>query len=271
VFGIFFNAAENKAFAQLPVRKALSLVIDRERLTNDVLGGYATPIIGPVPPGSGVPALTVPVSEDRLLEARTILEDGGWAFNEETGLWTHAKEELELSVTLKTSNVPELKAVAEAAKEDWEALGVPVTLELYDPGSLTQNVIRPRAYQALLFGMVVGRDRDLFAFWGSSERNDPGLNIALYANRTVDELLERIRTARDPDAVTADLARANELIAEDYPAAFTHAPDFTYVAPKGMRGVVLPQVTAPSDRFATVATWYRHTHYVWPFLQSPNE
>jgi hypothetical protein len=71
--------------------------------------------------------------------------------------------------------------------------------------------------------------------------------------------------------VTADLARANELIAEDYPAAFTHAPDFTYVAPKGMRGVVLPQVTAPSDRFATIATWYRYTHYVWPFLQSPNE
>src|SRR3990167_5205115 len=157
------------------------------------------------------------------------------------------------TITLRTSSVAELKLIAASVQSDWEALGVPVEVELYEPGSLTQEVIRPREYDALLFGEVIGRDRDLYAFWHSGQRKDPGLNIALYADETVDGLLARIRTETDPDAVTADLARAAELIAADYPAAFTHAPDFLYAVPKDVKGIVLPQIASPSDRFATVS------------------
>ena len=63
------------------------------------------------------------------------------------------------------------------------------------PGDLKQNVIRPRKYGSLLFGEVIGRDLDLFAFWHSSQRNDPGLNIAMYANPKADSLLETARAS----------------------------------------------------------------------------
>jgi hypothetical protein len=39
-----------------------------------------------------------------------------------------------------------------------------------------------------------------------------------------------------------------------------------YVVPKNLKGVILPEITSPSDRFATVSTWYRRTESVWPFL-----
>ena len=55
-------------------------------------------------------------------------------------------------------------------------------------------------------------------------------------------------------------------IADDYPAAFTHTPDFVYALPKGIHGVTLTQIASPADRFATVATWYLYTQDVWPFL-----
>jgi hypothetical protein len=64
-----------------------------------------------------------------------------------------------------------------------------VDVKIFDQGDLSQNVIRPRKYDALLFGEVIGRELDLFAFWHSSQRNDPGLNIALYANSTADKIL----------------------------------------------------------------------------------
>ena len=67
-------------------------------------------------------------------------------------------------ITIRTSNVPELKNVASAVKVDWEKLGIRVDIELYEPGDLSQNVIRPRKYEALLYGMVIGRDQDLYAF-----------------------------------------------------------------------------------------------------------
>ncbi len=266
VFGTFFNSDENPVFARLEVRKALSLAIDRNRIVNEVLGGYATPLTGPVPPGSGVDAFVFPEGDGVTL-ATEILEDEGWTRNEETGSWENKKNKLSLpQITLKTSNVPELKAIAASIETDWERLGVPTDVTLYEPGDLTEIVIRPRAYEALLFGMVIGRDRDLFAFWDSGERSDPGLNIAAYANRTVDLLLKRIRGEQDPEVAHADFAKVSELIASDYPAAFTHAPDFLYAIPNSVHGVRLPQIASPSDRFATVATWYRNTEEVWPIF-----
>jgi ABC-type transport system substrate-binding protein len=127
-------------------------------------------------------------------------------------------------------------------------------------------VIRPRKYDALLFGMVIGRDDDLYAFWDSSQRSDPGLNIALYANHAVDGLLESARAESDPAVRHDDLQEINDDIAADYPAAFAYAPDFLYVVPKGLQGVSLPQIASPSDRFANAAQWYRSTELVWPIF-----
>jgi len=266
VFGVFFNASEEPVFAHKEVREALSLAIDRDTIVNQVLGGYATPLMGPVPPGSGVPAIPTPDPATRIADAAKVLTDAGWTYDSSARAWKLAKSSETLSVTLRTSNVPELKAVATQIQSDWQQLGVPVNIELYEPGDLTQNVIRPRAYGALLFGMVIGNDHDLYAFWDSAERTDPGLNIAMYSNKTVDALLEKARGESDPAALTSDLTQIDTDIAADYPAAFTHAPDFLYTVPNGLQGVVLPQITSPSDRFATVTGWYLDTERVWPFL-----
>jgi hypothetical protein len=36
--------------------------------------------------------------------------------------------------------------------------------------------------------------------------------------------------------------------------------------PADLKGVALPQIIVPSDRFASVASWYRMTDAVWPFF-----
>lgn len=263
VFGVFWNASKDPAFQKLEVRKALSLAISRQSLIDDVLGGYGVPAEGPVPPG----LIDAPVvePEDPIAAAAEVLEDAGWKYDTEARAWK-AKDGTELSVTLATANVPELRAIAEELRGDWQKLGVETMVELHDPSELVSSVIRPRSYEALLFGMVVGKDRDLYAFWHSSQRNDPGLNVALYANKSVDDVLEEIRAEHDPASVTEDLKHLNDLVAADYPAAFTHSPGFLYSIPKDLHGVVLGTVSEPSDRFATAAFWYRHTQAVWPLL-----
>jgi peptide/nickel transport system substrate-binding protein len=272
VFGVFWNGNQNPLFTHAEVRKALSLVTDRSRIVDQVLGGYAAAVDGPVPPGSGIdlaPGTSTPVSfEERSAAATKALTAAGWKLDEEAHVWRSAKLKVDLRVVLKTSNVPELKAVATALKEDWEKFNVPVSVELYEPGDLTQNVIRPRKYDALLFGMVVGRDTDLFAFWDSAERNDPGLNIALYANKSVDDLLEKMRTESNADVRLSELRKIDALISADYPAVFTHTPYFIYAVPRDLQGVALPQIAAPSDRFAGVWGWYRQTESVWPVFST---
>jgi ABC-type transport system substrate-binding protein len=133
--------------------------------------------------------------------------------------------------------VPELKILSQALKEVYEQLGARVTVELFEQGDLTQTVIRPREYDALLFGMVIDRGLDLYAFWHSSGRNDPGLNIAGYANLSTDTLLESIRQEISPEQKAADLSKLYTEIATEYPAVFTHTPQFVYTIAKDLRGV----------------------------------
>lgn len=269
VFGVFWNQSEKQVYARIEVRKALSHALNREHITSTVLGGYATPIMGPVPPGGNITQVAVPSLENPTAAAAKILTDAGWVYDETMRVWKNASAKLTLdTITIRTSNIPELKNVATAVKTDWEKLGIPVTVELYEPGDLSQNIIRPRKYEALLYGMVIGRNQDLYAFWDSQERNDPGLNIALYANKTVDALLEDARSNTDAEVRTANLQKLEDIIAADYPAAFVYAPDFTYSVPSELQGVELPQIVTPADRFASVATWYLETDAVWPFLTS---
>ncbi len=260
IFGAFFNQGKNGALARPSVRKALSVAIDRETLVRDALAGFAFPAYGPVPPGITHSHYEEPA--DRIAEAKSILERDGWEYNEEAGVWE--REGASLSFSLTTSNVPELKAVAERLRLDWQTLGVPVALDVYDPNALVRDAIRPRNYEALLFGMVVGRDKDFYAFWDSSQRNDPGLNVSLYTNLAVDELLDELRLETDEAQLEASLHELNDLIASDYPAVFTHAPEFVYSIPEDLKGIALESITAPSDRFLSAAFWYRHTEHVWP-------
>jgi peptide/nickel transport system substrate-binding protein len=265
VFGVFWNPSENQVYARPEVRKALSLAIMRDELVNSVLDGYATAIMGPVPPGSGISETPVPTPGTELEDAMRALTQAGWIYDGTARAWRNSTLKQTLDhITLRTSNVPELKNVASAVKSDWERLGIAVTTELYEPGDLSQNVIRPRKYEALLYGMVIGRDKDLYAFWDSQERNDPGLNIASYVNKEVDTLLEDARGARDHAHQLDDLQKIETAVASDYPAAFLYAPNFTYLVPPDLAGVTLPQITIPKDRFASVASWYRVTDSVWP-------
>ena len=267
VFGVFWNPSEKHIYARAEVRKALSLALDRQSIVDNVLGGYATPIIGPVPPGGSVRQVPVPRFENPTVEAASVLRAAGWTYDGSARVWENiaAKQTLD-GITLRTSNVPELKGVASAVKADWENLGIPVDIELYEPGDLSQNVIRPRKYEALLYGMVIGRDQDLYAFWDSQERNDPGLNIALYANKTIDALIENARGSTDVKTRAANLQKIEDIISADYPAAFIYSPNFTYAIPDNLRGVKLPQIIIPAERFITVASWYRFTDTVWPIF-----
>jgi ABC-type transport system substrate-binding protein len=77
VFGVFFNANENPVFAHLEVREALSLAIDRDHIVNNVLGGFATPLMGPVPPGSAsILPLPNPATRIRMRRTCSRKQDG---------------------------------------------------------------------------------------------------------------------------------------------------------------------------------------------------
>ncbi|MDB5237884.1 MAG: family 5 extracellular solute-binding protein peptide/nickel transport system substrate-binding [Candidatus Kaiserbacteria bacterium] len=267
VFGVFFNQSHAAVLADPAVRGALDTAIDKQRLVEMVLSGYGVPLVGPVPPTSASGRshtinVATAYTDDSIAAAQLILTKAGWKHDTATNTWTSAKG-LSLSFTLATADPSELVATANAVATAWKALGATVAVQVYPLSDLNATVIRPRNYDAILFGEVVGRELDFFAFWHSSQRNDPGLNLALYANPQVDTLLTQARATTDTEERQKIYDQFATLVEKDRPAVFLYAPEFLYEVPKGLKGVSLDAISAPGERFYNVYQWYTDTESVW--------
>jgi peptide/nickel transport system substrate-binding protein len=266
VFGVFFNQNQNSLFADKTVRQALDNALDKKSIVSTLIGGFGSPLSGPLPPQSldDVPELV----EHSLATSTALLTRAGWTKGDD-GIWIKKdkKSTTRLAFTLRTGNAPELKGAAELVRDAWRAFGADVTLELFDAGDLQQDVIRPRKYDALLFGEVVGREADLFAFWDSSQRNDPGLNVALYTNSTVDALVRTARATDDATERSEATQKAARIISDETAAVFLYSPHFIFSTPPTIRGITLTTIVTPADRFLTIDTWYQKTERVWPLFK----
>lgn len=269
LFAVFFNQNQNEVFADLSVRRALDAALDKKRIVKEVLFGYGSPIDGPLPLREGVKAATSTPRDIRLKEAKEILEKGGWTYSIDDRRWKKkkGKQTLSLAFSLATGNAKELKLVGEHVRDDWQALGIPVDLQFFEQADLQQGVIRERKYDALLFGLALGRGLDLFAYWHSSQRNDPGLNVGMYANINADTFLEEARKASDETSRNELLEKFDAEIKKDVPAVFVYTPDFVYVAPDTIKGISFGSIVTPSDRFEKIREWYIDTEFVWSIFK----
>jgi len=271
VFGIFFNQNQAEVFSYPEVRQALKDATDTETIIQDVLSGYASRLTGPIP--TGFLGLTQIENDEEKLShfddsrisfATSTLEKKGWKKNE-SGIYEKklSKTTQVLEFSISTANTAELKQVAEILKSQWEKIGAKVEIKVFEIGDLNQNIIRPRKYNALLFGEVVGRDLDLFAFWHSSQRNDPGLNIALYTNIKADKLLSDGRKTSDQNERIEKYLAFEEIINEEIPAIFLYSPDFIYSVNKNLKGFALSTINTPAERFAGINNWHLEVQSVW--------
>jgi peptide/nickel transport system substrate-binding protein len=269
VFGVFFNQNQARIFADPEVRRALDTAVDKDYVVAKVLAGYGSVIAGPIPPGSlgfkGPRSSEEGDTSARTARAKEILRMGGWTANKKTGvLERETREGTErLAFSIATSDADELRRVAAILKEEWDAIGADVEIKVFEIGDLNKNVIRPRKYDTLLFGEIVGRDPDPFAFWHSSQRNDPGLNIALYANIKVDKLLEQARETRGQKERIGLYEAFQDEIAKDIPAVFIYSPDFIYIMPTKVQGVQKRPITTSAERFTDIYSWFIETDTVW--------
>lgn len=274
-FGVFFNQNSANIFTQKEIRQVLNMSTNRAKIIKEVLRGFGTELFHPLPRGTLATAeeqsiVAVPTGRQAsifsIAEARAILEKNGWKMNEKEGVLEKKikKEVFRFSFSISTADTPELKQTAELLKETWEAIGAKVDIKIFETGDLNQNVIRPRKYDSLLFGQIAGRDPDPFVFWHSSQRNDPGLNIALYASIKTDKILEEIRAMWNSENRRKKYQEFQEEVANDIPAVFLFSPKFIYLMPNDLKGVEQMQsIAAPSERFSTVYNWYRETDKVW--------
>ncbi len=285
---IFLNQKNNPALSDVKVRQALALAINKNEIVSQIFGGDARLVDGPILPESFAYNQDITKYRFNKEEAEKLLAEAGWTKEEITaeqlaqaevdfdsedeavkqaaentlslgaGQWLK-KDGNYFVIILTIVETDDNIKVADLVKTFWEAVGVKTIVNIVPAAQIQSDIIKPRNFQALFYGQVVGSDPDAYAFWHSSQIGESGLNIANYANKEVDQLLEDARLTSDMETRVAKYQEFQKIFTEEVPAIFMYSPIYTYVQSKKIKGFDVSSILTPRDRFANISQWYIKT------------
>lgn len=167
-----------------------------------------------------------------------------------------------LKFVVTTIDQPQLVMAAQLLKEQWSQVGILVDINAV-PLSDLKTIIKKRSYEALLYGETLGAEPDLFPFWHSSQKVDPGLNLSYYENKDVDKLLKEARETSDPSVKKQKYEQLQNVLLNDSPALFLYNPDYAYWVSDNIHGINTSKIIDPAKRFSNITNWFIKTKRVW--------
>jgi len=255
---VLFNLKNPEvAFLQdVKVRQALLLGLNRQRLIDLFLQGQAIPAHGPILPGSWAYFDGIPRVDYDPDAAIALLKQQGYVLAAD-GSNVRVKENARLALTLAHPDDPIHAQMAQSIQENWANIGVQVTLIPAPYDQLINNYLTPRAYQAALVELAYPRtpDPDPYPFWHQAEATG-GQNYSQWDDRTASEYLEQARVTAD-FGLRARLYRNFQVVfSHEIPSLPLYVPVYSYAVDANVRGVQLPPLFDPSDRFLLITQWY---------------
>lgn len=249
---VFFKTSEG-VLQDVKVRQAL---VEAAR-PKDIIAGLKYPVVT-----SDSPFLKTHLGYDKKLTqlptnvegAKKLLDEAGWKVGPD-GI--RVKDGKKLSFRLYSQNTSEYTFVSQKLQEQWKAVGVDVRSFLEANDEL-QGTITRHEYDALLYGVALGLDPDVFPYWHSSQadiRADNRSNFSEYKSSVADKALEAGRTRSDPQIRIIKYRPFLESWRTDAPALVLYQPRYLYVTRGTVNGFEPTQMNAATDRYANVQNW----------------
>ncbi len=187
--------------------------------------------------------------------AKKVLDAAGWAVNPTTNI--REKNGVKLTFKMYSQMTSEYSSVAGTLQQQWQNLGVDMKVDLQNDQDL-QSTLALHNYDALLYGISVGPDPDVFAFWHSSQadaRSSTRLNFSEYVSIPANQALESGRTRSDPQLRSVKYRPFLEAWQKDAPALALYQPRMLYITHKPFNGLDSHSATTATDRFTNVQNW----------------
>jgi len=186
--------------------------------------------------------------------ANKLLDKSGW---KRTGSGARQKDGKTLGFTLTSEDTSEYRQIADALREQWQALGIRVEVVLLSDSEL-QTTLGAHSYDALLYGVALGVDPDAFAYWHSTQadpRSLSRLNFSEYESSVADSALEAGRTRTDPALRAIKYEPFLKAWRDDAPALGLYQPRFLYITRGQVFGFSPNIYNSGLDRYKNVHNW----------------
>lgn len=249
IFMLSFNPNKNKAFSSRNTRLFLESKIDKDFIINNIFSGYVTKKDG-------------------------FFGDENSLFNIENIDIGLSEKEKDLEINITTADIEDLKKVANIVADEWRNQGVKVNVVVYNLNELA-DIIKNRNFEILLFGFTMEKDTDLFAYWHSSQRSYPGINITNYASTDLDKNLDILKNSIEIQERKKALIEINEELSKEIPAIPLYSNNLNYIVKnnslkKMLENKIPYSLDNPSERFGDIHNWYKLEEKVWKFTYKRN-
>jgi peptide/nickel transport system substrate-binding protein len=232
------------------VRQALVRSADTTAIRK-ALGFPVKTVDGPILRGQvGYDASIVQFGTD-IEAARNQLTKAGWVLDD--GKELREKEGVPLEFTIYGESGSETRIVTRMLQDQWKKVGVKANVELQEARDF-QITLSQHSYDALVRGVAIGLDPDVFPCWHSSQAKGR-LNFSEYSSSKADVSLESARTRIDTKLRTEKYKPFLEAWREDAPALGLYQPRSVYVTKGKISGLNLHEINSSVDRLADVHEW----------------
>ena len=249
---VFFNNSQ-AILSDSQVRQALVESINESKIING-LGYPVLPAKSPLlsfQPGYDSKILQLSTN---LKSANQLLTSDGWVKGKDGIRYKNGQP---LEFTLVTQNDPQFNYVSQSLAQQWASVGVRVNL-INEQSTDIQTTITDKSYDAILYGISIGIDPDVFIYWDSTQAQPnaiPGLNLSLYKSKNTDLSLEAGRTVTNPAERAIKYKGFLQNWQSDAPALALYQPRFLYITRGKLFGFNPSMVNTDTDRLANVANW----------------
>ncbi|MGA9397684.1 MAG: peptide ABC transporter substrate-binding protein [Anaerolineaceae bacterium] len=249
------NNSETPYFADVNVRQALILSLNRTAMINNLVGGQAVVADGPFMPGGWAYFSGVTQYDFDQERARQILAAAEYSIPADGGS-LKSKDGVVLQFQLLYPNDDFHKAMAEQIQKDWAGISVQVDIMPMAYDQIISDYLIPRTYQAALveLNMTGSHDPDPYPFWDSAMATG-GQNYSQWGNKIASEYLELARTTPDVGERAKLYRNFQVLFSREVPAIPLFFNVYTFSIDRQMRGVTVGPLFDISDRLISLPRW----------------
>ncbi len=238
-------------FRDKRVRRALTMLVDRQGILKDILYNLGVVVTGPFYINSPAYDKTIKPYPYNPQQAEKLLAEAGWIDHDGDGIRDKdgTKFSFEFLISAGSKFAEQLSTIL---KESLKRHGISMTIRRLEWAVFIQQ-IDDRQFDACTLGWSMGWESDPYQIWHSSQAKK-GSNFVGFVNKEADEIIEKARREFDAKKRNEMYHRFHRIIHEEQPYTFLFTMNALVAVDKRFQNVnVYPMGLEPREWWVPVA------------------
>lgn len=247
---VFFHT-QKVPFNDKKVRNASAQIMDTKRILAQ-LSYTPTGVNGPLLRNSSAYDKTRVQKTTDIAKAIELLDQAGWV--KPPASFVRQKDSKPLEFTLLTEDKPEYVKLVDVLQRQFADVGIKMNVSIKS-GKEFQRSLLNHEYEALLYGISIGSDPDVYAYWHSSQATPDRFNFSEYKSSVADSALEGGRSRPDGELRNTKYVPFLDAWRDDSPAVGLYQPRLLFTLNDKLYNFEPFALAQTSDRYANVHNW----------------